>query len=246
MIRKLKAAGLALVAVFALGAVLASAASAQVGTLTSTGLVTLIGTQTPAEKPTEKNFISGANTTTTCASAKYTGHKYNVTPHTFIPNDVSTFTVTPHYGVCSTKISAAAFPSTVSMNGCDYVYHLEGTTPGVDTYTIKTTIDNCPTNKHVTIEIFATAAKHTSKEPFCYVSIIESAAGYLGLHATDTTNGKVDVTGTINNISAHRESPTGSILCPTETTNAASLAQDLTLEGKSEGGATTSISLSHL
>jgi hypothetical protein len=243
MIRNLKALGLALVAVFALSAVVASAASAQVGTLTSTGPVTLDGVNTGVASANQLTAFEG---TTQCPNVTYTGHKYNVTPHTFIPNDVSTVTITPHYGLCSAKIGAATFPATVNMNGCDYVFHLEGTTPGVDTYTVKATVV-CPETKHITIEIFATAAKHTSKEAFCHITITENPEGYLGLHATDTTNGKVDITGEIKGITAHKERIGGSILCPVkETTNAATLSQDVTIEGKNEAGGVTSISLSHL
>jgi hypothetical protein len=259
MIRNLKALGLALVAVFALSAVVASAASAQVkpGTLTSTGPVTLIGTQTAPvgeEDVTKKNFLSAFGGTTTCATAKYTGHKAltllqtedpETKKHELIPNDVSEITITPHYGVCNTKILASNFPTTVDMNGCDYTFDLKETTPGVDTYTVRATVI-CPKDKHITITIFATAAKHTSNEPFCHVTITENAAGYLGLHATDTTNGKIDITGTVAGISADKKSPTGSILCPEETTNTAELTQDVTVEGKNEAGGATTISLSHL
>jgi hypothetical protein len=244
MTRNLKALGLALVAVFALGAVVASAASAQVGTLTSTGPVTLIGTQTGAASANQLTAFGG---TTQCANVKYTGHKYNVTPHTFIPNDVSTFTVTPHFGTCTSKIGATSFPATVHMNNCDFVFHLEGTTPGVDTYTVKSTIEGGPPSPcFIDVTVFATAAKHTAGESFCNLLITPNAAGYLGPHATDTTNGKVDFSGEITGLTVDKESPTGSILCPEETTNAGKLSQDITFEGKNEGGIATSISLSHL
>jgi hypothetical protein len=94
--------------------------------------------------------------------------------------------------------------------------------------------------------VYATAAKHTANEPFCNMTLTQNAAGYLGLHATDTTNGKIDITGTITGISFDKKSPTGSILCPEETTAAAALSQGITIEGKNEGGTATSISLSHL
>jgi hypothetical protein len=242
MTRNLKALGLALVAVFALGAVVASAASAQSGTLTSTGPVTIIGTNTGEASANQITMFGG---TTQCPNAKFTSHKYNVTPHTFIPNDVSTFTITPHFGVCSSKIGAATFPSTIDANGCDVVFHIEGTTPGVDTYTVKSTVV-CEAAKHIVITIFATAAKHAANEPFCNLTITENAAGYLGLHATDTTNGKVDTSGTVTGISADKKSPTGSILCPEESTAVASINVDISNEGKNEAGTATSISLSHL
>jgi hypothetical protein len=242
MTRNLKALGLALVAVFALSAVLASVASAQVGTFTSTGPVTLIGTQTGEASA---NQITAFGATVQCPNAKFTTHKYNVTPHTFIPNDVSTTTVTPHFGVCSAKVGGPSFPATVDMNGCDYGFHIEGTTPGVDTYTIKATIE-CPTGKHITITIFASAAKHTSNEPFCHLTVTENAAGYLGLHVTDLTNGKVSNSGTVTGISVDQKSPTGSILCPEETTATASISIDIVNEGKNEAGSATNVSLSHL
>jgi hypothetical protein len=249
MIRNLKVLGLALVAVFALSAVAASAASAQVGTLTSTGPVTLDGVNTGEASANQLSAFGG---TTQCPNVTYTGHKALTTKeteegkiHEPIPNDSSKFTITPHYGVCTSKIGAASFPTTVDMNGCDYTFDLEGTTPGVDTYTVRATVV-CPTGKHITITIFASAAKHTSNEPFCHITITENAAGYLGLHATDTTNGKIDITGTVTGISADKKSPTGSILCPEETTNTATLAQDVTVTGKNNAGEATSISLSHL
>jgi hypothetical protein len=242
MIRNLKVLGLALVAAFALSAVLASAATAQVGTFTSTGPVTLIGTQTGEASA---NQISAFGGTVRCPNAKYTTHKYNVTPHTFIPNDVSTTTVTPHFGVCSGQFGST-FPATVDMNGCDFVFHIEGTTPGVDTYTVKTTIECTPSTNHITITIFATAAKHTANEPFCHLTVTQNAAGYLGTHVTDLTNGKVSNTGTINSITVDQKSPTGSLLCPEQTTNTGSLSLDVVNEGKNEAGGTTSVSLSHL
>jgi hypothetical protein len=242
MIRNLKALGLALVAVFALSAVVASVASAQNGTLTSTGPFTLDGVNTGAASANQLTAFGG---TTQCPNVTYTAHKYNETPHKFIPNDVSTVTITPHYGVCTSEFVFTSFPTTIDMNGCDYVFHIEGTTPGVDTYTVKATVE-CPTGKHITITVFASAAKHMSNEPFCDITITENTAGYLGLHATDLTNGKGNTVGEVKNISADKSSPNGSILCPTETTNTATLAQDVLLEGKNEAGGTTSVSLSHL
>jgi hypothetical protein len=242
MIRNIKALGLALLAVFALSAVFASAASAQNGILTSTGPVTAIGTLTG---PEAANQLSAFGATMVCPNAKATGHKYNVTPHTFIPNGVSTFTVTAHYGLCTSKIGAASFPTTVDMNGCDYVGHLEGTTPGVDTYTVKVTVA-CPAGNHITITIYATAAKHTSNEPFCNLTLTENPAGYLGFHATDTTNGKVDITGKNENTAFDKKSPTGSILCPEESTTTGSMTGDAVIEGRNEAGGSTSISVSHL
>ena len=93
MARNLKALGLALFVVFALSAVAASAASAQVGKLTSDGPVTLFGTQTGEAK---NNALIAFGGETTCTKASYTAHKYNVTPHDDIPSGESSITITPN------------------------------------------------------------------------------------------------------------------------------------------------------
>jgi hypothetical protein len=239
MKRNLKTLGLALMIASAMSAIAASAASGQVGTVIADGLVTLTGTQTGEAS---KNQLTAFGSTIQCPSAVYTGHKYNETPHKAIPSGSSTLTITPHYGSCTSKIVGTSFPVTVDMNGCDYVLHLEETT-AEDEYRVKTTAV-CPVGQHITITIFATAAKHTENKPFCHETITESAAGYPGLTAKDTTNGKVDISGEIKGIFVDKKSPTESILCPEETTNTATLSQDITVGGKSEAGAATSISLS--
>src|ERR1044072_3755126 len=81
MIRNLKAPGLALMAVFALTAMAASTASAQQGTLTSDGPVTLIGTETG--EPND-NSISMFGTTIRCPGSTHTAHHSNGSPHTTI------------------------------------------------------------------------------------------------------------------------------------------------------------------
>ena len=97
------------------------------------------------------------------------------------------------------------------MNGCDYVLHLEETTGAEDEYGVRATTI-CPVGKHVTITIFATAAKHTANEPFCHETITENVAGYTGLTAKNTTNGKIDINGTITGITVDKKSPTGAPL----------------------------------
>jgi hypothetical protein len=252
MIRNLKALGIALAAIFAMSAATASEAAAQASILTTDGPVTLEGVNHTAVEGTNaltSSFLPFMFTARyECPNAKYTGHKYNETPHfKLIPNETSTFTVTPHYGLC--KVSIGNLPVTVDMNGCDYVFHLEGTTPGVDTYTVKATIESCQTGKHITVTIWKTAAEHSTfppPTPFCTVTITENAAGYLGLHAIDTTEGDVEIKGTVTGIVAHKVSPTSSSLCSKETINNAELDVDITVTGKNEAGAKTSIGLSHL
>jgi hypothetical protein len=237
MIRNLKAMGLALVAVLALSAVAAS--SAWAGKLTSDGPVTLTGTLTGKENA---NVFIGFGGETTCSKATYTGHKYNVTPHVFIPSGESSITLTPNYGVCKYTNGPTTFIATVDMNGCDYALHLEEQV-GLFEFKTKTTIV-CPTGQHITMTLFTTAGEHTAGKSFCHFTITEKAAGYTGLIATDTANGKVDLTGTVEGISADKKSPGGSILCVEEMTANAKISLDMTFEGKNEKGVATPVELS--
>jgi hypothetical protein len=241
MTRNLKALGLALVAVFAMSAMTASAASAQNGKLTSTGPVTLKATNTGEAK---LNQLEAFGLNVRCPNVVYTGHKVLVTPHEPIPSGASEITITPHYGVCS----SLGFPATVDMNGCDYVFDLEGTkVGGTDEYNVGSTV-KCEAGKHIKVTVFTTSA-HNASEMFCEIEITEKVAAYTGLVAKDTTNGFGDINGTATGIEAHkRPGPHSSIFCPNpeETTTTGALKIDVTVEGRNPTtGAQTSISISH-
>ena len=91
MTRILKALGLALVAVFALSAVAASTASAQQGTLTSDGPVTLTATETGVGQ----NWFEAFAAKIECPGSTFTGHKVATTPHTPISSGATEATLTP-------------------------------------------------------------------------------------------------------------------------------------------------------
>jgi hypothetical protein len=236
MIRNLKTLGLALFALLALGAVAASAASAQVaeqGELTSDGPVTLTGKNTPETV----NAFTAFGNSTKCPNALYTGHKYNVTPHEGIPSGSTTSTITPHYGACTSTVFN--FPTTVDMNGCDYVFHLETTTPAGNkekTYGVTATIVNCPAGKHIQVTVFTSGSAHgAGTNPFCTVTITENALGYKGLHATDLGTGKIKIHGTIVGIEADQDRgphplPFG-IPCAEAETKEGELHLDITVSG---------------
>jgi hypothetical protein len=238
MIGNLKTLSLVGMAICVMGAFGASAAYGQEGTFTADGPVTLTATQT-GEKGS--NALSILGSSTECSKAIYTGHRFDVTPHEAIPSGRSTATITPHYGSCITTQAGVEFPATFDMNGCDFVLHLEGKS-GEDSYAAKTTI-SCSAGNHVKLTVFSNKTKHEASQPFCTVTLTESEAGYTGLTATDTTNGHIDVAGTIEGIIADKESPTGSILCPKEETKTGILHLDTTVAGANEDGEATPVSL---
>lgn len=239
MIGNLKALGLLLMAALAMNAMAASSASAQ-GELTSKPLegVTLTATQTGA-------YGSGANALTMfggkaeCEKATYTGHKFNETPHQLIPSGAGAVTITPHYGLCT---GLGGLPTTVDMNGCDYEFHILGTSEGVaDTYRLTPTVE-CPAGKHIVVTLWKSGVAHTGPAE-CTLTITEKT-DYSNntLVAKDTTNGKVDITGTINEIEIHKEGSL--IICNKTTTKEGILHLDLTVEGRNAFGEATGISIS--
>jgi hypothetical protein len=258
MIRNLKVLGLALMAVFAMAAVTASAASAQNALLTSDGAVTLTGEETGVEK----NRLEAFGAFVECpGGTKYTGHLVTTEAQTagkehknagigknLIASGSTTVTVTPHYKEpCKGSNNTVA---TIDMNGCDYVIHSGATTgvqpPGGATY--GATVDIvCPPNKTITVTIWLTAGTHISEplNPKCIIHI-GSQSGLKGGHITDTNlaDGHIELTETVEKITATQTR--NSILCPAGTaTTEAKFKLDVTVKGHNSVGAATGVSLSH-
>ncbi len=230
MIRNLKVLGLALVAVFALAS---SAASAANGKLTSDGPVTLTGTETGA---VTANQLTAFGSNVRCPGSTYSGHKLNQ-PNGFLTSGEEVATITPHYTDTACTATALNLPATVDMNGCDYVFHLGATVAGkTDTYSILATVTNC--TSHIKVTVFNAARTAT----VCTITVTENAAGYSGLEAVDTTNGEIDIIGSISKKISVDEEGT---LCGTHSEAEASLAQDVTVVGHNEAGEPTTIGISH-
>lgn len=238
--RNLKTLGVALMAVLALTAVGTSAASAQTnGKFTTDGsTVTLLGKETG---PTGSNAWTTFGGKLECPGTIYTGHRVLTreetelgVKHTGIPAGASSTTVTPHYVNCTTYSGGNVFPTTVDMNGCDYELHL-GETPAIDTYKIKTTIV-CPPEKHIQLTQFSSSS-HAIR--ICTTTITHKEAGYDGFHATNTTNGRIDIAGTIEGIVKHRSG-----LCGTSTEEKAIWHLDIEVEGRN-GVFSTEVGITH-
>lgn len=248
MIRNLKALGLALVAVFALGAVVASAASAQQGTLTSDGPVTLKSEELGVAGENALTAFAGPNVVECSGGTKtvYTAHTYNVTPHVPIVTPATTATLTPHYGTCVAKIGATTFPATIDLNGCDFDIHIGVTTGGVNgTYGVTFDV-TCPVGKQIQVTIWTNATDHANKAtPMCTIDVKEQL-GLAGAHITDAGAGNLLLKGTVLNIHATKtKSPTHPLLCPEVTTATSSFHINATVKGFTGGGGATAISLSH-
>jgi hypothetical protein len=90
---------------------------------------------------------------------------------------------------------------------------------------------------------------HNIGTAFCAFTIEhgKDPGGYTGLHATDTTNGALDITGTIEGINVRRGklASHSSILCQEATEETVKLHLDINVTGKNALGQATAISLSH-
>jgi len=222
MIRNLKVLGLCLVAVFAMSSMVASAASA--GELTSDGKVKLSATENPAVL----TAIAGQKVE---CHAVYTIGKVDVTPHPeFMTLPASTFTISPDYSNCVSVIGELKAPSTVTMNGCDFVLHI-GTLSG-GSYGGTADIV-CEAGKEIEVHAYSSAA-HSST--VCTYKI-PAQTGLTG-GTVKNNAGKIEINGPVNGIKATR---TG-ILCGgnAETKEA---KQDIgaVVSGTNEAGAATNI-----
>lgn len=239
MIRNLKTLGLALMAVFALGAVAASAASAQ-GVLTSESgkAVTLKGTETGSLLA---NSLTGPLGSVTCKGSSYTGHEVNSTTNR-VPNKSSTATITPKYNQSECKAHIPVLgtrPATVTMNGCDYVFHIGGTTEG--TYGVTADVV-CPENNVIEVEIYKPETAHVEANLLCRIEVGDEFEKkpvnqkIAGAHLTnqDAAVDDINLTGSFQNI---HTTNSGS-LCGTGTSQTADLDVDVTITGEDEAGPT--------
>jgi hypothetical protein len=222
MTRNLKVLGIALAAVFAMSAVAASTASAQLGKITADGPVTLKGTETGAAL--ENSFtvtVLGSTTALTCPGSTYTGHTKATTPHKPLHLNATEVTVTPHYKQ-PCEDNKGNKDVTVNMNGCDYVFRDATTTGGVaGTFGIVVDIV-CPAGK--VIEVTGSV---------CTVKV-GPQTGLTGFHLTHTPSpaDDIDLSGTVN---------VAVTACGLNVTSV--YHADVTIKGVSEAGSDTPVTI---
>lgn len=237
MIRNLKVLGVALAAVFALGAVAASMAlgeeevEGKQAYLTAENPATLKGTETGSQT----NRLTSFGSFTECPGSTYLG----TTEENKTFSHGTTVKIEPTYIKCVS--SALKFATTVNMNGCYYIFHLKTTTVGsTDTYGVTATVVGCTAGKHIEVTTVI-GGKH------CTTTITENAAGYTGLDVIDTTaSHDIDITGTIKGIKADQKGPG----CPKgeeeQTTETGELHLDVTVVGETHLGEPINIGISEL
>jgi hypothetical protein len=231
MIRNLKALSLILVAIFATSAIVASAAMAGQGELTSDGKVKLTGTDntgTPGK-------ITWFGKEVSC-HGHYAIGNVNETPHGFITPPVTTVTMVPTYSDCTSPSPTGTFEATFTMNGCDYVLHLgTGTAP---TYATTTDIV-CPEGKVIEEHTYQVGDIAHTKTPLC----TDKVGPQTGKTGTTVTNegGKLKLSGTITGLKVRQEG----VLCGgVHETETGTLSVSAIVEGTNEEGGATAIEIS--
>ncbi len=206
MTSKLKALGLALVAVFAMSALVASAAQAVPQVTSQSSPLRLEGTGGGSTEA-----LTSFGSTVSCTTIHYKS-SLTATPS-------STITLEMSYEGCT---GFGGLLITVTMNGCTYVFHL---TEKVAAGHYRAHVDIvCPAGKEIEIHVYGSAAAHTAGTALCTVKIPpQNNLTTVDIRTTTTAGqnfGDIDVFGTISNIKMTQIR--NSFLCPagTETTAA--------------------------
>jgi len=235
MIRNFKALGLALVAVFALSAMAATAASAQ-GKLTSDGPVTLDITETGGAGA---NALTAFGSSVECPGTTYKGHK--VGTNSLIASGETTATITPQYKQpCHVSGGRQA---TIATNGCDFVFHVGGTV-SAGTYAVTADVVCTAASNGIHVTVFANTPPAAEGANLCTLEVTGGTFNdnLTGAHATNGS-GDINVVGTFHSIHVER---TG--LCIFDgggtTETEAEFHIDATVSGTNAGGTATAVSLS--
>jgi hypothetical protein len=231
MIRNLKMLGLALVAVVAMSAMVASSASAQAGKgwLTSTGPVKLTGTQPKA------TLTAFGNQEVECHGHYEIGN-VGETPHGVITPPATKFTVTPHYTECVARIGATTAPATVTTNHCDFDLEIgETKSAGHWKGTAKVRCENA--GEAIEVHVYSNSS-HSST--ICTQKVTPQE-GLEGGEVFNGEGGTIGLTGTIGGIKVEK---TG-ILCggTAETNEAVEHLEGTVISGTNELEEATAISI---
>ncbi len=228
MIRNLKALGLSLVAVFAMSTMAPSAAQA---------VPTFTAESYPATMDSEVDVVNSF--TSQGRVIKCTTTTYSAT----LAAPSTTLTVTPVTTGCSATVLGKTFPTTVTHNGCDSLFHL--TNPSGPSPYLATADVVCKSPNDIVVHLYENATKHTANEPTCTFTF-EPQTGSEHVALTNGTNaktGKADVTAKvtlekIHNIVTGNEATCGA-------TNATTKAEGaITFSGTTPLGLNQGISVS--
>lgn len=188
--RKIKALGLAMVAMAALVAVAAPVAQAETGSLTAAGFPSIVtGNQAPG---VTFDIGAGPIRTVSCGTSDL--------ETTFAGPGADPVTFRPNYQNCISEPGGMT-PVTVTMNGCDYSigFGKPGTTGQQQgTGTMHAWV-NCPAGQQIEIHVYANAFAHAANMSTCTYDIGPQGQVPAGIyHNTAHVGMPSDVKATVN------------------------------------------------
>jgi hypothetical protein len=186
MTRNLKLLGLAVGAMLAMSSMLASAAQAETGALTSAGFPSIV----TGEQLGGVTFDIGEGPIRTIACNS------NLDATLVGPTDPVTFT--PTYNNCNSQPGGPT-PVTITMNGCDYTigFSRPGTTGQPATTGEMHAWVNCPAGQQIEIHVYETPALHAANVSTCTYDIKPQGPVPAGIYH-NTFGAIPDVDATIN------------------------------------------------
>ncbi len=208
MIRNLKALGLALVAVFAMTAVLASASQAAVKVTTGANPAILTGSVIAHTGITGlvHTFTLAGGQKLSCEETKFSAT---------VASGATSVTVTPTYNKCKAIVGSLEVKATVTMNGCDYVFH-GGVNVSTTTWKEGQIDLVCEAGKVVEVHVYKEL--NNENEELCTLTIPPFANKIANeYHNVAGTPDDVTITTTATGIPVNRD---GSLLCGAASTTA--------------------------
>ena len=260
MIRNLKALGLALVAVFAMSAVVSSVASAEV---TSPGLFTAnVGANVQATIDGEQegiNLFTVNGLALTCGTVTLTGHpvktKAEVPPthesvlegNTKGPSSTDV-TLLPKFGPNNCHVVVAGLTKTVTVteNGCGFVFDAKKTvTAGVTSYAAVATVE-CPVGKKIEVHVYSTAAGEGTTTCTYDIEAIAANTTMPGITLTNKVNQPTSVNDVTADISVKTtvNNTIKSAVCGQNATEIATYEGNATLRATNEASVFVDASVS--
>ena len=187
MTRILKALGLAMAAMATVVAVMAPAAQAETGQLTSGGFPSIVTGQQLGGVTFDVG--NAPIRTVSCATS-------NLESTLVGPLDPVTFR--PTYAGCTSEPGGAT-PVTVTLNGCDYTigFGRPGTTQQPATTGTMHAWINCPAGQQIEIHVYANAFAHAMNVSTCTYDVFPQGPVPAGIYH-NTFGGIPDVDATIN------------------------------------------------
>jgi len=220
MNRKLKVLGLAFLAVFAMSALTASAAQAQLK-VTTTGptWLTFSGSKAKGGDTLTNQTFTVGTLQVACAA---------VSGHATVTNGATEVTATDiTYSECASNLPG---PITITMNNCDYKFHGGKTDPSNAEHGIEGEVDLiCPPGvAGPVIDLYTSAANHTAGTVLCKLTVTPFV-NKKEITYTNTAGSPndFDLKANVPGIGFTKE---GSILCPNGA-NPATYTGEITVTG---------------